>query len=193
MLVGTIPGIDDMCAKEAREKMWSAACAVADDDKIRIQRLEVSGGVLEGLALFERGRFRAEIDDVRAQPHGSEFETDAGAGAGFDEEIDDGFAPECRHLFDGAFTHLLEMPRGIENSDQFSDGERLQIEQVRTCPSLRHRDNETGTEGYLAGGFLSRDSNSQRAWHEQDLIPTRILGESHIDRCSRVVVTGNPT
>ena len=42
-----------------------AAGAVADDDKVRIQRLEVQRGVLERLAFLKRGRLGGEINDVR--------------------------------------------------------------------------------------------------------------------------------
>jgi hypothetical protein len=48
--------------------MRRAAGAVADDDEIGVERLEIPRGVLERLALFERGRLGGKIDDVGAQP-----------------------------------------------------------------------------------------------------------------------------
>ena len=52
MLVGAIARIDDAGVKKAREKMGRARGAVANDDDIRVERLEIACGVLEGFTLF---------------------------------------------------------------------------------------------------------------------------------------------
>ena len=70
MLVGAVAGVDDAGAQETRQKMRRAAGAVAHDDDVRVERLEIARGVLERLALFERRGLGGEIDDVGRQAAG---------------------------------------------------------------------------------------------------------------------------
>lgn len=52
MLVCAVAGVDDVGVEEAREEMRRAGGAVADDDDVGAEGLEVARGVLEGLAFF---------------------------------------------------------------------------------------------------------------------------------------------
>ena len=49
-----VAGVDDAGVQQAGEKMRRAAGAVADDDDIGVERLQVFRRVLECFALFER-------------------------------------------------------------------------------------------------------------------------------------------
>ena len=99
MLVRAVAGVDDAGVQDARQKMRRARRAVADDDEIRVQRLEIARGVLERLAFFERRRVGGKIDDVGGQPLRRQFKTDARARGRFDEQIDDRLAAQRRELF----------------------------------------------------------------------------------------------
>src|ERR1700733_14164451 len=80
----SVARVDDVGLHHAREKMRRAGRAVADDDEIRVERLEVSGRVLEGLALFKRRGVGGKIHDVGGQPLLGQFKTDARARGGLD-------------------------------------------------------------------------------------------------------------
>ena len=64
MLVRAVAGVDDAGVEHARQEMRRAGGAVADDDDVGVERLEVARGVLERLALLERGGLGGEVDDV---------------------------------------------------------------------------------------------------------------------------------
>ena len=108
MLVGAVAGVDHAGVENAGQKMRRAGGAVADDDDVHVQRLEVARGVLERLALLERGGLGGEIDDVGREPLRGQLEAGAGAGGGLDEEVDDGLAAQGGHLLDGALADGLE-------------------------------------------------------------------------------------
>ena len=114
--------------------MSRARRLVPDDDGVGIERLEDARRVLEGLALAQGGGLGGEVDDVRRQALGGQFEADPGAGGGFNEEVDDRLAAEGGHLLDGALAHRLEGPGGVEDDDDLLRAQGLDVEQVLAVP-----------------------------------------------------------
>ena len=117
MLVGAVAGVDDAGVEDARQEMRRAGRAVADDDEVNVQRLEVAGGVFERLALLERGGLGGEVDDVGREPLLGELEAGARAGGGLDEQVDDGLAAQGGDLLDGALADRLEGAGGVEHGE----------------------------------------------------------------------------
>jgi hypothetical protein len=95
--------------------MRGAAGAVADDDDVGIERFQVSRGVLERLALFERRGFGGKIDDIGRQTLGGQLETDARASGRLDKQIDHRFAAQNRDFFNGALPDRLESEGGVQH------------------------------------------------------------------------------
>ena len=134
MLVRAVAGIDDAGTEHAGKKMRRAGSAVADDDEVRIQCLEIQGGVFERLAFLERGGLGGKIDDVRGEPLLGQFEADARAGGGLDEEVDHRLAAQRGNFLDGALADGFEGAGGIEHRDDFFRCERFDVEQMFTGP-----------------------------------------------------------
>ncbi len=72
---------------------------------VRAQRRD---GVLQRLALVDRGARGPDRDYVGGQALRGELERGAGPGAGLEEEVDDRAPPQGRHLLDVAPAHLGE-------------------------------------------------------------------------------------
>ena len=135
MFMGAVAGVDDAGVEETRKKMGRARRAVANEHDVRVQGLEVSGGVLERLALFERGSLGGKVDHIRSESHGGQLEADAGAGGWFDEEVDHRFAPQSWHFLDGALADGFESARGIEHGNDLVRAERFDIQQMFARPA----------------------------------------------------------
>ena len=91
--------------------------AVADDDEVGVERLEVARGVLERLAFLERGGLGGEIDDVGREALLGQLETDARAGGRLDEQIDHRLAAQGGDLLDGALADRFEGARGVQHGE----------------------------------------------------------------------------
>ena len=105
------------------EPVRGAGGAVPDDDGVGAHRLQGQRGVLQRLALGDRGALGGEVDDVGGQPLGGGLEGDPGAGRVLEEEVDDGAAAQGRQLLDrpvGDPGHLLG---GVEDQDGVVAGE----------------------------------------------------------------------
>ena len=113
------PALMTLALSNARQKMRRADRAVADDDEVRVQRLEIARGVLERLAFFERRRLGGKIDDVGGQPLRGQFKADARARGRLDEQVDDRLAAQRRNFLDGALADGLERARRVEHGDDF--------------------------------------------------------------------------
>jgi hypothetical protein len=115
---------------------WAPSPALmTDDNDVRVKGFEVAGGVLEGFAFLEGGGFGREINDVGGEALGGEFEADAGAGGGFDEEVDDSLAAEGGDFFDGAFADGFEGAGGVEDGVDLGGGEGLDVEEMFALPA----------------------------------------------------------
>src|SRR5579872_6152752 len=114
MLMRTVPGIDDTGVNDPRQEMRRAGSAVADHDEIRVERFQVSRRVLQRLAFLKGRSFRGEVDDVRREALLRQFKANAGPRRGFNEQIDDGFAPQSRHFLYRALADGFESARRIQ-------------------------------------------------------------------------------
>src|ERR1035437_4502509 len=135
MLMGAIAGVDDASVEDPGEEMGGARGAVADDDEINVERLEVARGVLERFTLLEGGRLGVEIDDSRREPLLGEFKTGTRAGGGLNNQVDDGLAAQGGDLLDGALADRLERPRGIQDGGDFLNSEGFDVEQMFAMPA----------------------------------------------------------
>ena len=138
VLVRAVAGVDHVGLGEAGEEVRGAARAVAQDDEVGVEGLEVADRVLEGLALAQRGGLGGEVDDVGAHAERGELEADAGAGAGLDEQVDDGLAGEPGLLLDLAFADGAEGACRLEHGPDFVGPEGLKVEQVPVVPGGHH-------------------------------------------------------
>jgi hypothetical protein len=99
VLVRAVAGVDDAALEAARQHLGGAGGGVADDEDVDAHRLDRAGGVDEGFALAGGAAFFAEIDDVGAKPRSGQGEAEAGAGAVFEEGVDDDAAAQGGALF----------------------------------------------------------------------------------------------
>ena len=135
MLVRAVAGVDDAGIEDPGQEMRRAGGAVADDDEINVQRLEVARGVLERLALLERGGLGGEIDDVGREPLLGQLEAGARAGGGLDKEVDDGLAAQGGDLLDGALADRFEGAGGVQHGGDFLSGEGFDVQQMFAMPA----------------------------------------------------------
>ena len=90
---------------------------MADDDGVGPHCLQGQGGVLQALALRDRGPAGREVDDVGGQPLGRELERDAGPGRVLVEQVHHRSTAEGRDLLDHARADLPEAGRRVEDLD----------------------------------------------------------------------------
>jgi hypothetical protein len=115
MLVHAVASVDDAGTADARQQVAGARGAVAQDDHARGHRLDVHGGVDQGLTFDHAGGPDGDIEGVRAQPLLRDLERRARARARFEEQVDDGSAPQRRHFLDLALANFLHRLGGVEN------------------------------------------------------------------------------
>ena len=115
---------------------------MAQDDHVGVERLDVLRGIAQRLALGRAGGGGVEGDDVGAEPLGRHFEGHAGAGARFEEEIDDRLPAQGGDFLDAAAEDLFE--RGGGRMDLFNLGaaQLLDGDQIAAVPG--HRSGEFG-------------------------------------------------
>lgn len=99
-------------------------------DHVGVERLDVLRGVAEGFALGRAGGGGVEGDDIGTQELGGHLEGDAGTGAGLEEEVDDGLAPEGGDFLDLAVKDAAERAGGVEDlvdlgTVEFLDGQEM--------------------------------------------------------------------
>ena len=92
MLVRAIAGVHHVGVEKAREKMRRAGGFVADDNDVRVQRLEIARSVFQAFPFLKRGRIGGEVDDIRTETLGRELEAHTRASGGFDKEVHDRLA-----------------------------------------------------------------------------------------------------
>src|SRR2546427_4226804 len=92
MLVLAVACVDDVRADTVTEELGRAGRGMPDHYPVDPHRFEVLRGVDEGLALLHGAAGRGHVDRVRREALLGELEGDAGAGGGFEEEVDDGLA-----------------------------------------------------------------------------------------------------
>ena len=125
VLVGAVTRVDDRGVDPAGggQAVGGAGRAVPDDDGVDAHRLQGLRGVLQGLALGDRGALGGEVDDIGRQALLGGLEGDPGAGGVLEEQVADGPAAQRGELLDrpvGDPGHLLG---GVEDEDGVVAGE----------------------------------------------------------------------
>ena len=92
VLVSTVAGVHHVGVEKAREEVRRTGGLVADDNDVRIQRLEIARGVFQAFPFLKRGRIGGEVDDIRTETLGRELEAHTRASGGFDKEVHDRLA-----------------------------------------------------------------------------------------------------
>ncbi len=130
--VRTVTGVDEVYVRRqiARDQVGGAAQVVAHHEQVGVHRLEIADRVEHGLALGGAGGRHRDVDHVRRQTLGGDLEGGAGAGAGLEEQIDDGLAAQQRDLFDLALAEADERLGGIEDVGERLAGQSFNGQQV---------------------------------------------------------------
>ncbi len=134
VFVRAVAGVYDGDAEEIAEVLRRSGGAVAEDDKVGVEGLDILGGVAEGFSFNDAAGGGVDGDDVGAEPFRGHFEGDAGAGARFEEEIDDGFAFQ-RGRFSSAAQEFFERGGDAENRFQFVARQFLDGYQIFFVPA----------------------------------------------------------
>ena len=92
VLVSPVTGVHHVGVEKAREEVRRTGGLVADDNDVRIQRLEIACGVFQAFPFLKRGRIGGEVDDIRTETLGRELEAHTRASGGFDKEVHDRLA-----------------------------------------------------------------------------------------------------
>ena len=163
-----VAGVDDAGFQPVGQEARGSGRTVAQDNDVRPQRLKVQRGVLEGFAFLQAGGPDGEVDHVGTEAQGGQFERREGAGAGFDEEIDEGFATEGGDFFQTALAHAFEGAGGLEDVADFGGAQFVQAEQVFAGPGVHEA---SGFTTLTLSGTVSRFSNRTR------IFSSRVVGK----------------
>ena len=130
MLMGPVPSVDDRGLDILGKKIGGSGTGVAQDDDIWFHRLDVFGGVDQGLPLDRRAARSRDVEGVGAHPFGRYLKGETGPCRGLEKEVDDGLTAQGRNLFDGSFRNLTKGTGGCENQLNIGDGKLLDTKQV---------------------------------------------------------------
>ena len=143
MAVRAVSGVDHAALQMLGDEGLRAGGAVAHHDQVDLQRFDVADGVEQGFALQQTAARSLHIHDVGAEALFGEFKGDPGAGAGFDEEVDDGFAAQGGNFFHVPLRNLLELLGGVEEEGDLLGAQVVETEQIfsgplhrAVCPSI---------------------------------------------------------
>src|SRR5476651_2288042 len=134
MLVRAVARIDHVGLDALGQKVRRAGGAVANDDHVDTHGFEIPRRVHQRLPLRDARPRRGDAHRVGRETLFGELEGDAGAGGGFEEEVDDGRPAQGGHLLDGPLADLLERLRGVEHETDLVARELLEPEQVLPEP-----------------------------------------------------------
>lgn len=99
VFMSAVAGVDYRDFDDFADEGGGPCEGVADDDGVGAEGLDIEGGVVEGFAFGETAGFILYGDDVSAEVFGGDFEGDACAGTGFEEEVNDCFPLEGGGFF----------------------------------------------------------------------------------------------
>ena len=94
MFARSVAGVDHRAIHDGGDIGRSAAGAVADDQGVGAHRVQGAGSIGECFAFLDRAHFYLHRHNLRAEPVGSDFEAEQGAGGVFEKGVDDGEAVE---------------------------------------------------------------------------------------------------
>src|SRR5881409_2862817 len=87
MLVLAVAGVDDVGTNPVAQELGGARGGMADDHHVDPHRLEVPGGVDQGLPLLHRAAARRHVDRIGGETFFREFERDTRTRGLFEEQI----------------------------------------------------------------------------------------------------------
>ena len=146
-------GADVFCDQVRRARL-----RMAHHEHVRVHRREIVDRVEQGFALG-RGRGRdVEVDHVRRQALGGDFEGGAGAGRVLEEQVEHALAAKQRHLLYLAFGDADEGLRCVEDLEDHLARQALDGEQVLELAVFV----ELGIDHGVAGFRSRRASDSFR-------------------------------
>lgn len=115
VFVGSVACVDDACVEAFCEELGCACGAMAENDDVGVEGLEVFCGIEEGFAFLEARGGSGDIDDVGTEAECGKFKGDAGAGAWFNEEVNEGPAAEGGNFFEVPFAYGFEGRGSVED------------------------------------------------------------------------------
>ena len=115
MLVLAVSRIDDVGRDAIAKEFGGPGGGVTDHDHIDPHRFEIARRVDQRFPLRHGRARRCNVDRIGREPLFGELERHTSARRGFEEEIDDRFAPQRGHFLDGPFRDFLERLGGIED------------------------------------------------------------------------------
>ena len=116
VLVLAVAGVDDVRAGGLGDQSRRPDLGVADDDHVRLVGRERARGVLERLALVDRGAGGADRHHVGREPLRRQLEAGGGARRGLEEEVHDRAPAQGRQLLHLALQRAGEVARGGEQA-----------------------------------------------------------------------------
>ena len=112
---------------------------MAEDDHVRLEGLNILGGVAEGFALGRAAAGAVEGNYVCAQALGGHVKGHARAGTGLEEEVDDGFSAEGGDFFHAAREGAFKGNRSRVDLIDLGEGKFLECNKVFARPGHGRR------------------------------------------------------
>ena len=130
--VAPVAGVDDadMGLDMAGDEMSRAAVRMAHDEHVYVHGFKVAQGIEQGLALVGGGGLDVEVEHVGGEAFFRQLEGGAGAGAVFEEEVDDRPAVQQGPFFHDPRAAVGEGVGGGEDGFQGGPGQTIDGEEV---------------------------------------------------------------
>ena len=98
---------------------------MADDYDVRVHGHDVAGRVNKALPFYGRAGGGGNVKGIGAHSFGGNFKREAGSGAWFKKEINNGPSTQGRDLFNGASGNFLQGFSCLQNKTYINRGEVL--------------------------------------------------------------------
>ena len=173
MLVSTVTGVHHVGVEEAREEVRRTSGLVADDNDVRIQRLEIARSVAQAShAKEDASAEKLMISALRRLAESSKLTRASG---GFDKKFDR-LALWGEDLLNVALAYGLKLARGVEHGGQFLGCEAFDIQQMLRCqlmgfglrPSQARRDRRSALPRVHPGGWVNSCQRNPAGWAARD-------------------------
>ena len=114
MFMRAVAGVNDRRLPHSRQVVWRTGHRMPNDDAIRRHGFKIARRVEEGLALADAGSGNADVDRVRRQTLGGDFEGGTGSCRRLKEEINYCSPAQRRHLLNFAAGNITKRFGGIQ-------------------------------------------------------------------------------
>ena len=161
MLVLAVAGVHDVRVGDRGDELRRADLRVADHDHVRVVGRERERGVLQRLALLDRGAARLHRHRVGREPLGGQLERRRGARRGLEEHVHDEPAAQRRQLLRVALLREREGVRGREQPLDVAAVEVADREQVAAARSRVGGSSSPGTTLQRTVAHASPSSDSE--------------------------------